>query len=149
MDKAHVQHPVGLIQNEDLQILQPDEALLIQAHQTAWRGHQNIHTAAQGFHLRVLPHSAENDGVAQGQVCSVGGETLADLDGQLPGGCEDQGAEPVVRRPGRAQPLEDGGGKGTGLSSACLGAAQYVPSRQGRGDGLLLNGGGGLIALLL
>ena len=82
-------------------------------------------------------------------MCSVGGETLADLDGQLPGGCEDQGAEPVVRRPGRAQPLEDGGGKGTGLSSACLGAAQYVPSRQGRRDGLLLNGGGGLIALLL
>ena len=142
VDEAHVQHPVSLVQNKDLQVLQPDEPLLVQIHQTARRGHQNIHAAAQGLHLGILAHAAEDDGVAQGQVCPIGGEALADLDGQLPGGREDQGAEPVVRRPGLAQPLEDGGGKGTGLAGAGLGAAQYVPPRQGRGNGLLLDGRG-------
>ena len=44
------------------------------------------------------------------------------------------------------QLLEDGGGEGAGLPRARLGAAQYVPAPKGGGDGLLLDGGGLLIA---
>ena len=54
---------------------------------------------------------------------------------RLQGGREDQGAEPVVRRPGLAQPLEDGGGKGTGLAGAGLHLHGQVDPRPGQGLG--------------
>ena len=47
------------------------------------------------------------------------------------------------------QPLQNGGGEGTGLACAGLGAAQHIPPGQGGGDCLLLDGRGFDIALLL
>ena len=114
---------------------------------TARRGHQNIHAAAQGLHLGVLAHAAEDDGVAQGQVCPIGGEALADLDGQLPGGREDQGAEPVVRRPGLAQPLEGWGEAKAQVLPVPVWAQPVRPAPPG---GMACSWmGEGLIALLL
>ncbi len=54
-----------------------------------------------GLHLGVLAHAAEDDGGAQGQVLAIGLEALLDLEGQLPGGGEDQGADGAALRPGR------------------------------------------------
>ena len=91
VDKAHVQHPVGLVQHENLQGIQGDKALVVEVHQAAGGGHQNVYPLFQGLHLGVLAYAAEDDGVAQLQVFAIGVEALADLDGQLPGGGEDKG----------------------------------------------------------
>ena len=105
VDEAHVQHPVGLVQHEDFQLVQLDEALLVQVHEPARSGHQDVHPPAQGLHLGVLAHAAEDDGAPQGQVLAVGQEALLDLNGQLPGGGEDQGPQGVSLDPGGAQAL--------------------------------------------
>ena len=109
-------------------------------------GHQNVHPGLQLVHLGLLAHPAKDDGGAEGEVFPVGLEALLDLQGQLPGGGQDQGtdgpdAEVGLRLPA-VELLEDGGGEGTGLARACLGAAQHVPALEGGGDGLLLDGGG-------
>ena len=129
MDKAHIQHPVGLIQHKDLQRFQVNKTLLIQIAQAAGGGHQDIHALAQLLYLGRLSHTAEDNGTAQGQVASVVLKALPDLDGQLPGGSEDEGPDGVPGCRLVVQPLEDGGGKGTGLAGARLGAAQHVPPR--------------------
>ena len=79
------------------------------------------------------------------QVAAVGQDILLDLEGQLPGGGEDEG--PDTLGPAGGQPLEDGGGKGAGLAGTGLGAAQHVPARQSGGDGLFLDGRGAFIPL--
>ena len=122
---------------------QVEKALALEVQQAAGGCNQNVEPPADGVCLGLLPHPAEDDGPAQGQPLAVGVKALADLDGQLPGGGEDQGADHPGLGGGGAQPLEDRGGEGTGLASAGLGAAQHIPPGQGRGDGLFLNGGGG------
>ena len=149
VDEAHVQHPVGLVQDEDLQSLQRDEALVPEVHQPAGGGHQNVYPPLQRLHLGVLAHAAEDDGVAQLQVFAIGFKALADLDGQLPGGSENQSPDGPLEARFGLQALQNGGRKGTGLAGARLGAAQHIPPGQGGGNGLLLNGRGPLVALLL
>ena len=149
VDEAHVQHAVGLVQHEDLQLLQMDEPLVVEVHQPAGGGHQDVHPPVEGLHLGVLAHTAEDDSVAQGQMAAIGLEAVTDLDGQFPGGGEDQGADGAALHRGGTEPLKDGGGKGAGLACAGLGTAQHVTPFQGRGDGLLLNGGRPGVALFL
>ncbi len=55
VDKAHVQHPVGLVQDKDLDVGQVDEALPHQIVQAARAGDQDIHALLQGFHLGACP----------------------------------------------------------------------------------------------
>ncbi len=148
MNKAHVQHPVGLIQNKNFQPGQINEPLSIEVPQPSGGGDQNIHPSLEALHLGSLPHAAENDGTAQREVLAIGLKALVDLQGQLPGRGENQGANgPAGHRRG-GQPLKNRGGKGAGLTGAGLGAAQHVPPGQRGGDGFFLNGGGLLIALV-
>ena len=147
MDEAHVQHPVRLVQDEDLQLGQVDKALALEIHEPAGGSDQDIHAPLQLVHLGCLPHAAENDGGAEGEMPAVGLEALLNLEGQFTGGGEDQGADwPPLALTG-AELLENGGGEGAGLARAGLGAAQDVPARQGGGDCFFLNGGGLFIAL--
>ena len=129
MDEAHVQHTVRLVQHEDLDAGQVQKPLAVEVQQTARRGHQDVQPPADGVHLGLLAHAAEDHRGAQGQVAPVGREAVLDLQGQLPGGGEDQGPDhPGLGGPA-AEPLKDGGGEGAGLAGARLGAAQHVPAR--------------------
>ena len=149
MDEAHVQHTVRLVQHEDLNVGQVQQALPVEVQQAARRGHQNVKTPVDLVHLRLLAHAAEDDGGAQGQVAAVALDGVLDLDGQLPGGGEDQRPDDPGLALFAVEPLQNGGGEGAGLARARLGAAQHVPAGQGRGDGLCLDGGGGGVALPL
>ena len=74
VDEAHVQHAVGLVQDEDLHPAQVQKALALEVQEPARGGHQDIHALFQLLHLGLLPHPAEDDGGAQGQVPAIGGE---------------------------------------------------------------------------
>ncbi len=52
-DEAHVEHPVRLVQNEDLDVRQVDGALLVMVEQTARSGDQNVDAALELRDLRV------------------------------------------------------------------------------------------------
>ena len=94
-----------------------------------------------------MAHAAEDDGFGQGQVLAVGVEVVVDLDGQLSRGGEDEGADGfAVALCGQA--LQDGHAEGTGLARAGLGAAQDIPPGDTGGDGLFLDHGGRLVAIL-
>ena len=147
MDKAHVQHAVGLVQNEDLHPGQVHIPLADQVVQAAGAGHQDVHALFQLFHLGRLTHPAEDDGGPQGQVLAVLLKAGLDLEGKLPGGGQDQRAD-GPRLPGGPGPqqVQHGQGEGRRLAGAGLGAAQQVLALQHRGDGPRLDGGGLFIA---
>ena len=128
VDKAHVQHAVCLVQYKDLHSAQVQQSLALEVQQTSRCGHQDVHTLLQLIHLGLLPHTAKDNGGAQRQIAAIGGKGLLDLEGQLPGGCEDQGADiPGAHHHVGVEPLENGGGEGTGFTRAGLGAAQHIP----------------------
>ena len=153
MDKAHVQHAVGLVKDQDLHLAQVQHALLVQVQQAAGGGYQQVHATLELGNLRVHAHAAKNHGARQLQVFAVGADGFFNLRGQLARGRQDQGADAgaakfIACRLGGGQALQDGQGKGRRFAGAGLGAAQEVLAGQHQGNGLGLNGRGGFVALL-
>ena len=60
MDEAHVQHAVGLVQDQHLDGGQIHEALTGQVQQTAGRGNQNVHAFFDAGDLRFHADTAKN-----------------------------------------------------------------------------------------
>lgn len=132
VDKAHIQHPVGFVQDKNFQMIGGDQPLVVEINEPARSGYQDIHPPLQRLGLGGLTHAAENDGVAQLQILAVGRKALSNLDGQLAGRGEDQGTDRTASGGRGGQPLENGGGKGAGFAVPVW--AQPVrpgPSRQG------------------
>ena len=146
MDEAHVQHPVRLVQDEDLHMGQVQQFLIAQVQQAPRGCGEDIDPSFQGFHLRGLAHAAEDHRFPQGQIFAIGVEVVVDLDGQLSGGGEDQGPDAGALAIG--QLLQDGHAECTGFSGARLGAAQDVPAFDARRDGFFLDDCGVLITII-
>ena len=148
VDKAHVEHAVALVEDEDLHVRQIDKALLHEVQQAAGRGDEHVDAGLQGADLRILADAAVDHGPPQPGKAAIGLKALADLDHQFAGGGQDQGADlpPPAAGPGLlAQPLQGGQGKGGRLAGSGLGAAQHVAAFQdGRNRGGLDLGGGGI-----
>ena len=53
VDKAHVQHLVGLVKHHGVHILECDGLAVDQVDEAAWRGHHHLHTLFQRLHLRL------------------------------------------------------------------------------------------------
>ena len=144
MNKAHVQHPVGFVQHQNLHQAQVQHALLLQVEQAARRGDQNVNAAAQLADLRAHAHAAKDHGGLQVKVFAVGAHGLFHLSRQLTGGCQHQGAnadtaEFVLDTFAQAELVQHWQGEGSCLAGAGLGAAQQVLSGQHRRDGLGLD----------
>ena len=124
VDKAHVEHPVGLVQNKNFNVRQIDQTLTDQIVQSARAGDQNFHALLDGFDLRPLTHTAKDDGAAQFQVFAVCSKAFADLERKFPGRGQDEGADGPLF-PGRScrQPVEHRQSECCRLAGAGLGAA--------------------------
>ena len=135
--EAHVEHPVGLVEDEELDRLEPRAPLAHEVEQAARRGDENVDAAAQGVDLRLLADAAEDHGLAQMQMLAVGAELVADLDREFAGRRQDQGARaarPVVcALSGKL--MENRQREGRRLAGAGLGDAQHVPAGEKFGDG--------------
>ena len=145
MDKAHVQHPVGLVQHKGLHGVQPQQALAHEVVEPPGGGHQDVGPFLQRLHLGRLTHAAEDDAAGQRQVAGVGGDAFPDLDGQFPGGGEDEHPQGLFGLAG--QSLQKGKGESGCLAGAGLGTAQQIPPGQNRRNRLLLDGGRGGVSL--
>ncbi len=147
-DEAHVEHPVGLVQHQDLDLGEVHGVLAHVVQQAPGGGHEDVHSAAQPLDLRVDLHPAEDDGGLQGQVFAIGVHALAHLGRQLTGGGKDEGADgapPARLRRGEA--LQQWQGETGGFAGTGLGPGHDVPPLQNHRDGLALNGGGLAVAL--
>ncbi len=150
MDEAHVEHAVGLVQDEHLKGVEPDVALIEQVEQPARRRDQDVDAARQCLDLRHLPDAAEHDGLAQARMAAIGGEAGADLGRELAGRGEDQdpaGLGAGAPRHGR-ETLQDRQHEGCGLAGAGLGAADQIAALQDDRDRRHLDRGRRFILLV-
>ncbi|MNZ93745.1 hypothetical protein D3C78_1128270 [compost metagenome] len=153
MDKAHVEHAVGFVQDQDLHRGQVQEALLLQVQQTAGRGHQNVDAALDAVDLRVHAHAAEDHGGADVvQVLGVAAHRLFDLGREFARRRQDQGPHALVAElAGRGvaldQAIEHGQGEGGRLAGAGLRAGKQVLALQHGRDGLGLDRRGRVVTL--
>ncbi len=89
-DEAHVEHPVGLVEDEDLDPRQVDRPLADVVEQPAGRGDDDLGTGAQRADLRIEADAAVDGRRADGVLGAVGPDALLDLERELAGRGEDQ-----------------------------------------------------------
>ena len=90
--KAQVEHAVGFVQHQGLQLVELHRVLAEQIEQATGSGHQHVDALAQLHHLRVDAHPAVYGIGAQRQMLAVGAKALMHLLGQLAGRHQHQGA---------------------------------------------------------
>ena len=142
MDEAHVEHAVGLVQDEALDPADIEQALPHQIPKAAGGGDQNVRAPLEGFDLGYLGHAAVDDGGHTASVTAVLAEVLVNLQRQLTGGRQDQGAHRAfLALHGAAQPLQNRNRERSRLAGAGLGTAHQVAPLCHRADRLALDRG--------
>jgi len=146
VDEAHVEHAVGLVEDEDLDLGKVEGALPGVVEEAARRGHEDVHAATEAVDLRVHAHPAEDHGGGEMEALAVGRDALADLGGEFARGGEDEAARAAGARTTRGEALQHRQGEGRRLAGTGLGAAHQIASREDGGNGLGLDGSGRLVA---
>ena len=142
-EKAHVEHAIGLVENEELEARKICAALFHQAHEAPGGGDDQLHALAQGLFLGTFPHPAVDGRHAQRKMLGVGLDVVVNLDDQLAGRRNDQGPGLAVAGPILSEALEDGQhgeGKGRRLARPGLRDAGQVLALENKGDGFGLDG---------
>ena len=159
-DEAHVEHPVGLVQDQHLDLREVDGPLLDVVEEAAGRRDDDRRPGAQGAGLGLEADAAVDRDGAHRAVAAVGPDALLHLERELAGGREDEAPDGAVdgfRVGGRrdagvrvavVQPLEDGQHEGRGLAGPGLGAGEQVAAGEDERDRLGLDGGGLGVALV-
>ena len=71
MDKAHVEHAVGFVQDQNFNTGQIEQALALQVEQAAWGGHQDIDAALDAIYLGFHANATKHNGGLQAEVFAV------------------------------------------------------------------------------
>jgi hypothetical protein len=149
MDEAEVEHLVGLVEDEDLDVAQAQGAAVDEVEEPARGGDQDVDAAGELALLAADRHAPEDDGGGQTEVTPIGPEALGDLARELPGGAEHE--DPAALADGSpglfGQPVQDRQREGRRLAGPGLGDAAQVPAGHHLRDGLCLDGRRGLVAL--
>ena len=144
--EAHVQHPVRLVQHQQLHLRQVHRLLLDVIQQPSGGGDEDLDAGAQRIGLRLHVDATEDGSRTQRRELDVGLDVVVDLVGQLPRGCDDERADRVPRRRGamagrRHERIDDGQRKAGRLSGTGLGSGHHVMARHDHRNGLGLDGG--------
>ena len=153
--KAHVEHAVGLVEHQHLDLVQVAGALLDQIDQTARRGDQDVAAVLKGSGLRLVAHAAhDGHGDMTGDVGDLARD-LVDLLGKLARGGDDEhhgaaavalglfsaatavAAAALAHRLGRSDVLQIVHGrqqKGGRLAGAGLSGGKQVAALEHHGD---------------
>ncbi len=148
MDEAEVEHLVGLVENEDLDIAQAQRPAIDEIEQTAGRGDENVDAEREIALLLADGDAAEHHRGGELQVAAIGAEAVGDLAGQFAGRAQHENAAALAD--GSAgifrQAMEDRQRERRRLAGAGLGDAADVAAGHHIGDGLRLDRGGLLVA---
>ena len=149
-DEAHVEHPVGLVEDEDLDPRQVDRPLTEVVEQAAGRRDDDLRAGAQRADLRVEADAAIDRRGADRVLGAVGPDALLDLERELAGRGEDQRTDDARAAGGsrRVEALQHRQHEGGRLAGAGLGAGEDVAALEDERDRLGLDGGGFGVALL-
>ena len=151
--EAHVEHPVGLVEDEDLDLAEVGDPLADEVEQPARRRHQDLDAATKRLDLRIHRDAAVDHRRAQRHRPAVGVDALVDLHRELARRDEDEHADRVScrREAGvrvAAQPVEDRQHERGGLAGPRLCGGEDVAPGQHERDGSGLDGCRGLVPLL-
>jgi hypothetical protein len=133
--EPHVQHPVGLVEDEDLDPVELGGALLQVVDEPAGGSDEDLAAIAQRLRLTAYPHAADHHRAADVPPLGEALELPADLEGELARRGEHQRA-----RAGLAgEPLDDGEQERGRLSGAGGGDSDDVTAQERRRDGVGLD----------
>ena len=150
--ETHVEHAVGFVEHERLDVREIDVTLLRDVEQAPRRCDENVDAAAQLCDLRVDADAAEDDRRLQRHVFAVACDALADLRSELArrraGSARAHGDGRSARRlaMSRSQQRQRESGR---LAGAGLCAGHDVAACENDGNDFGLNGSGLGIALFL
>jgi hypothetical protein len=136
--EAHVQHPVRLVEDQHLDVVESRGSGVEVIDQTSWRRDEDRPALTQGLALTFLRHTADDHRGAHPGLTAERIHRLRDLHRELPGGREHQRAGAGLS----GEPLEHRQEVRRGLSGPGGGAPDDVGPGQRRRDGLALDGGG-------
>ncbi len=91
-EKTHVQHPVGFVEDEVLQLGKIGVAAVHQIHQPSGAGDDEMRAGAKGVDLRIFADAAKNGGDAERQIFAIDFYVLLDLQNEFARGRDDERA---------------------------------------------------------
>jgi hypothetical protein len=140
----------SFIEHQHLHLGQVQRALLREIEQAAGRGNQNVAAVAQCRDLRIDAHAAKDLVGAQRCVLAIVARALGHLRGEFAGRRQHQCARRAQRAGGRVggQSLQNGQHEAGRLAGAGLCTGQYVAALENGRNGLKLNGGRRVVALI-
>ena len=83
MDEAEVEHLVGLVEDEDLELAKAERALVDEVEQAARRRDEDVETARNGAHALRIGNAAEDHADRQAHEAAVGLGARGDLRSEL------------------------------------------------------------------
>ena len=137
--EAHVEHLVGLVQDDGLDLVEAERAAVEVVHGPAGSGDDDVHAAGQAGELRGDGLAAVDGDDAHAEVPAVAVDRLGDLHRELPRGREDERRRPAATAVAGDAAAVDGG---AGLAGLVHAAGEVLEDRQGEGGGLAGAGGG-------
>ena len=148
-DEPHVQHAVRLIEHQEFQPGEVDQAARHVILQAARRGHQQVHPAAQHAFLGAIGQAADHGSRTQrGEARQLADHHLH-LSGQFTGGRENQRPWPASFPGVRGQqPLQGRQHERRCLAGARLRGGHHITALQAQGNGLGLDHGWGVKPVL-
>ena len=78
LDEAHVEHAVGFVEHEELDLVEAERIALHEIEQAARRRDEDIDAVEQGADLRTHRHAADGERRPQTQVAPMGAEAVGD-----------------------------------------------------------------------
>src|SRR5690554_2685093 len=153
-NEAHVEHAVGLVEDQHLDQIQMHFATVAEVQQASRGGYQDVAVLAlQLLELLVVIHATDEGHDVQPAVSGQALGIAGDLHDQFPGQDNDQRPRlahvALVRRRGFQQLGDGRNEEGGGLAGTGLGAADGVVTEQGAAQYLGLDRGAVLEALIL
>ena len=144
MDEAHVEHAVGLVEDEPAGFVEPDLAVVHQVLEPARGGDDHVDALGQLLDLGVARYAAQHQHGREPHAVGQLAQHLVDLHREFAGGREDQG--PRGHRAGPAVEAGNAGqdrqAEGRRLAGTGLGDTDEVAARELLRNGLGLDGGG-------
>ena len=147
-DEAHVEHAVGFVDHQDLDVVQQDAAALDVVEQPARRGDQHVGAALEDALLVGEAHAADQQRHVELVVLAVDVEVFGHLGGQFARRLQDERSRHARLGAALGENIDHRQDEGGGLSGARLGTSEDISAHQDDGDGLFLDRGGLGIALL-
>jgi hypothetical protein len=138
-EEAHVQHPIRLVEHEELDPVEPCVAPVNVIQQPSRCGDDHIHAILQRVHLLLVAHAAVDDGDAEIREARVVAESRLHLRRQLASRLQHEHAR---TRLVRAELGEDGQCERRRLARARLRAPDDIGAREHERDGAELDGRG-------